>query len=97
MKKLFFVILLAFMLTACATKVNTTPTITQQNLLQKCTTDTPIPKRSGTDSNGKPASTGTDFLTNAVEWQDVYNNCAIMHDKLVDAILEQQAVKKVQK
>lgn len=95
MRKLLNILLIVLALCACADKVHVQQQTEQQNLLVRCTTDTPIPERNGVDTNGKPASTGADMMRALLLWQDVYNDCAGTHDKLVDSILEQkQAAKK---
>lgn len=99
MKKIIFAVLLSVaVLTGCSTvPVKSEPIISQQNLLVKCTYDTPVPERNGVDKDGKPASTGEDLINALFKYQDVYNVCAVTHDKLVDAIIEQQEAKKVLK
>lgn len=95
MKKVIAVLLIALTLVACTPKVvHVEQQTEQQNLIVRCTTDTPIPERNGIDVNGKPASTGADMMRALLLWQDVYNECAGTHDKLVDSILGQKEAAK---
>ena len=57
----------------------------QENLLQICP-DIPVPKSSGTMSMGELYD-----YTNKLMFQ--YNDCAMVHDKLVESIREVQSTK----
>ena len=55
----------------------------QENLLTKCPLETPSPA-------GKA---GKEVLTTLLEWEKFYNECAIRHDGLVDAVRKMKMVK----
>ena len=82
----------AIVLTGCSSKavVQATPMITQENLLEKCTTDTPLPEKYTLDENGKKVYNGKEVYNVLIQWENVYSECATKHDKLIDTIRELQ-------
>lgn len=87
MKKISLIVALCvIMLSACSNTVENRPIIEQQNLLQKCTSDTPIPTQFVLDSEGKRVYNGKELFRVLMEWQSVYNECAVTHNTLVDTI-----------
>lgn len=98
--KLFLItLIIAFSLTlsGCSTTVQNAPIIEQQSLLQKCTTDTPLPTNFELDENGNKVYTGKELYNTLRDWQDVYNTCASTHNKLVDTINDLENMKKIPK
>ncbi|SOK58432.1 hypothetical protein [Yersinia phage fHe-Yen9-04] len=99
--KLFLIaifVTLMLMITGCSTvPIQNKPIIEQQSLLQKCTTDTPIPTNFVLDSNGNQVYNGKEVFRVLREWQTVYNDCAAQHDALVDTILKLNSMKEVTK
>lgn len=85
------------LLCACAERVQVTPnvTITQANLLEKCTKDTPLPVANGVTSTGEPNYDGNSVIAALQKWQTIYDLCAGKDDKLVDAIVALQEQKTV--
>lgn len=86
--------LLVILLSACAGKVENRPIIEQENLLVKCTADTPVPTNFILDKDGKKVYTGKELFRVLIEWQTVYNNCAVVHNSLVDTINDLSKIKK---
>jgi hypothetical protein len=66
---------LIFCLVGC-TQVHVKPVPIQENLLQECTKDTPIPE------NG----TGGEVLKTLDEWQAIYNECRAGKHALIKAV-----------
>lgn len=95
MKKISVILALcAIMLSACSNTVQNKPIIEQQNLLQKCTSDTPIPTQFVLDEQGEKVYNGKELFRVLVEWQSVYNECAVTHNTLVDTINKITDLKK---
>lgn len=84
-KAIITVLIICVSLSSCSTPVRTEPVIQQEILLTKCSTDTPIPE--GLD--------GKSLYEALLKYQTVYNECATIHDKLVDTIRELRNVKKI--
>lgn len=97
MTKSIIVCLCVIMLSACAQPHEYRPIIEQQSLLQKCSYDTPVPTNFVLDKDGKKMYSGKEFMRVLVEWQDVYNECATMHDSLVDTILKLENERQIKK
>lgn len=109
MRKIFLAIvgaiMLVFMLSACAPKIKgeVKPVIVQQNLLQKCTKDTPLPENPAKDANGniivdaegKKLYDGKEMMRVLIAWDDVYTTCATTHDALVDTINKIQSTTEI--
>ena len=84
--KYLLICIMIVTLSSCAGPVSTKPIIEQQNLLQKCTADTPIPTTFTLDSEGKKVYDGREIFRVLRDWQSVYNDCAATHNDLVDTI-----------
>ncbi len=99
--KMFFVaivISLSFAVAGCNTvPVNNKPIIEQQSLLQLCGTDTPVPTNFVLNDKGEQVYNGKEVFSVLRDWQAYYNNCAAMHNKLVNTIVELQNMKEVPK
>lgn len=93
--RLLIVVVLCLLLVGCATPVEVQPIIEQESLLEYCTYDTPELKNPVLNEKGEPEYNGKQLLNLAVEWQSTYNECAALHDKLVDTIKDLQKVKRV--
>lgn len=89
-------IVLVFALSGCAQHVKgeVKPEIVQQNLLKKCTKDTPLPENPALDANGKvlvdsdgnALYNGKEMMRVLIAWDGIYTECATTHDALVDTI-----------
>ncbi len=79
MRKLTIVAVLSLALTGCShtTHQNNTSYI-QENLLQPCSTETPIP------ANG----TGGEVLKTLENWQTIYNQCSSSKGALIKALVK---------
>ena len=93
----FFMGIVLLSITSCSStvKTNTDSNLVQENLLVKCSNDTPVLKSTKKDSTGKTVYDGTDVLLTLKEWNDFYFECAAKNDKLIDNIRELQDTKKV--
>lgn len=93
------VIVITFLLSGCSNKipVQNRPIIEQTNLLQKCTSDTPLPTNYVLNEEGKKVYNGTELYTTLRDWQDVYSECASKHNKLVDTLIGLQEMKEIKK
>jgi len=77
MKKLIIAMLFVLSLSGCSH--NPVPNDTkyiQENLLQECTGDTPIPE----------GLTGTDVYKALNDWQTIYNQCRASKHSLIQAV-----------
>lgn len=100
------VIVVVLSLTGCANRVKgeVKPIIVQESLLKKCTKDTPLPEIPARDENGKimldengqQLYDGKETMRVLVKWDDIYNDCAITHDSLVDTIRKLQETQTIQ-
>lgn len=97
MIKTVIICLCIILLSACAQKQEYRPIIEQQSLLQKCTFDTPIPSNFVLDKDGKKVYDGKEFMKVLADWQTVYNECATLHDSLVDTILKLEKENQIKK
>lgn len=81
----------------CATPVyvEPKPIITQEILLELCTGDTPVPMKISLDKNGNPGYDGKEILAVLIQWQRTYDNCAAIHDELVNTIRKLQSSEKL--
>lgn len=98
--KLFLIsvlIVITFAISGCSTPVQNAPIIEQQSLLQKCTTDTPLPTNFVLDENGEKVYNGQELYRVLRDWQTVYNICAANHNKLVDTLNDLQNMKEIPK
>lgn len=84
-------------LSGCAEKVNVNPVplINQQNLLVRCTKNTPIPVSDKVDAEGKTVYDGQVLINTLQKWQEVYDVCASKDDALVDAVIKVQVPKTI--
>jgi hypothetical protein len=82
-----------FVLSGCTQKVTVNPesNIIQENLLVRCTKDTPIPVSDKVDSNGTQIYDGTVLIGTLSDWDKIYNICSTKDDALIDAIRKLQA------
>ncbi len=82
----------ALLLSGCAERVTVNPdsNLIQENLLVRCTDDTPIPESTQVDDQGRKVYNGVDLSSTLKEWQTVYNVCAASHDKLIEAVRKSQ-------
>jgi len=90
LKKIKYIIigLALIILSGCSSiPVKSSPIITQEVLLERCSTDTPIPL-------GKD---GKALIEALVAFQKVYNECAVRHDKLIDTIEVLKNTKEIKK
>lgn len=92
--RIFLICFIMIILSSCSVEVQNKPIIEQQNLLQKCTSDTPLPENFVLDDGGKKVYTGQEMYRVLREWQSVYNNCAVVHNELVDTIDKLTELKK---
>lgn len=83
------------LISGCAERVTVNPdsNLIQENLLAQCTDDTPIPESTKVDENGRKVFDGVDLSSTLKEWADIYNICALKHDKLVEAVRAMQTEK----
>lgn len=96
--------MLLLTLTGCAPKVEVKPIIVQEVLLKKCTTDTPVPEIPARDADGKimvdeegkTLYDGKETMRVLIKWDDIYTDCAMTHDALVDVIRKLQAANKIE-
>ena len=98
--KMFFaavLISLTFMISGCSTTVQNRPIIEQQSLLQLCGTDTPIPTNFVINDKGEQVYTGKELYTVLRDWQTYYNQCAAMHNQLVQTIIGLEEMKEAPK
>jgi len=99
-KKIFIAAVLAvsFAITGCSTvPVHNSPIIEQQSLLQKCSTDTPLPTNFVLNDKGEQVYDGKELYSVLRDWQTFYNNCAGLHNKLVDTINGVSDMKEIPK
>lgn len=108
MRKIMLAIVAGFMLlftlTGCAPKVEVKPIIVQEVLLKKCTADTPVPEIPARDADGKimldeegkQLYDGKETMRVLIKWDDIYSDCAMTHDALVDVIRKLQEANKIQ-
>ena len=80
----YLIVLAVFLLCACQVKVDYG--IEQQSLLQKCSTDTPLPEKYVVNDGVKQYN-GKEVMRVLTEWNDIYTDCASKHNILVDTIL----------
>lgn len=86
---LALIVCCVLLLSGC-TQVTPEPIIEQESLLQKCSADTPIPTEFVLDENGDKMYSGAEVYKVLLKWHFFYNTCAVMHDKLVDTIVDLQ-------
>lgn len=81
----------------CAQKayVESRPMITQEVFLERCTGDTPLPTKLTVDKDGNTGYDGKEVLNVFIQWQREYDKCAALHDALVKAIRDMQALESV--
>jgi len=85
-------------ITGCSTvPVQTKPIIEQTNLVQLCGTDTPIPTNYVLNDKGEQVYNGQEMYRVLRDWQDYYNKCASMHNKLVETLNGLKDMKEVPK
>lgn len=93
-KNKFFGCIIAgvLLISGCAERVTVNPdsNLIQENLLVRCTDDTPIPESTKVDDKGRKVYDGVDLSSTLKEWQKIYNICASEHDKLVESVREMQ-------
>ncbi len=85
------------LLSGCAERVTVNPdsNLIQENLLTRCTDDTPIPESTKTDDQGRKVYDGVDLSSTLKDWQTVYNSCSIGKDKLIEAVRAMQQERTV--
>ena len=96
--KIFCCILLCILiLSGCADRVNVNPdsNLIQENLLVRCTDDTPIPESTKVDEKGRTVYDGVDLSSTLKEWQTEYDRCAAGKDKLIEAVRKLQLQKTI--
>ena len=77
MKKLLIAMFLVLSLAGCTQhQVPNDTRYIQENLLQECTGDTPIPE----------GLTGTDVYNALNDWQAIYNQCRASKHALIEAV-----------
>lgn len=85
-------------LSGCSTiPVNNSPIIEQQSLLQKCSTDTPLPTNFVLNDKGEKVYDGKELYRVLRDWQTYYNNCSSLHNNLVETIIELQSMRHIDK
>lgn len=92
MKKIYFAVILyiSLWLTVACTVIKPQPIIKQESLLEYCSSDTPLPTNFTLDKDGNKVYDGEEIYNTMISWHFMYNECAIRHDKLVDAIRDLQ-------
>lgn len=99
--KMFFAALVlacTLAITGCSTvPVQNKPIIEQTNLVQLCGTDTPIPTNYVINDKGEQVYNGQEMYRVLRDWQDYYNKCASMHNKLVETLNGLKDMKEVPK
>jgi|AGFT01.1.fsa_nt_gi hypothetical protein len=99
-------VMIVLSLSGCAKTVkgDVKPIIVQESLLKKCTKDTPLPEVPARDEkgnimldeNGQQLYDGKETMRVLVKWDDIYTDCAVTHDSLVDTIRKLQETQKIQ-
>lgn len=79
-------------ISGCSNKVpvQAKPIITQEILLERCEEDTPIPMKIVVDKNNNRGYSGDEILEVLTRWDEIYNDCALKHDALINTIRKLQ-------